>query len=383
MACPFCGEVCHCSYVGPAAATRDAEAHTTIFIDPDALDPSEQQFAASLQDSDTSPELPTAAEPAVDAADWNLVGATARPAGDHALRARLLETSYPDPAPLWREEISSRLETFRARRRRSPRERSLSLDFGQPADPPAPRTRLYAALTRPSPWTKPLPLDEFPEEHAVMPDSESAATLFPAAPQVEESNIIEFPKPPIVMPPTIEELAEPIIDKPRILDAPEQVETSAPLGDISLPADENAATEPDVPLQVASMSLRLFAAIVDDALVLTATAIFLLIVMRSPVQMPTGKFGLALTLALPALFWAVYQYIFLVHGGATAGMKLAHLRIVTFDGASVSRPLRRWRALATVLSGISLGLGLLWALVDEDTLCWHDRITRTYVTAGQ
>jgi hypothetical protein len=32
-----------------------------------------------------------------------------------------------------------------------------------------------------------------------------------------------------------------------------------------------------------------------------------------------------------------------------------------------------------LLSFMPLGLGLAWALADEDVLCWHDRITRTYL----
>ena len=32
------------------------------------------------------------------------------------------------------------------------------------------------------------------------------------------------------------------------------------------------------------------------------------------------------------------------------------------------------------LSALSLGLGFLWCLLDEDMLCWHDRMTRTYLT---
>jgi hypothetical protein len=35
------------------------------------------------------------------------------------------------------------------------------------------------------------------------------------------------------------------------------------------------------------------------------------------------------------------------------------------------------------MSSLSLGLGVVWALLDEDTLCWHDRITRTYITPKQ
>jgi hypothetical protein len=40
---------------------------------------------------------------------------------------------------------------------------------------------------------------------------------------------------------------------------------------------------------------------------------------------------------------------------------------------------RRWRVLASFLSACSLGLGYLWSLLDEDGLCWHDRITHTHI----
>jgi uncharacterized RDD family membrane protein YckC len=33
---------------------------------------------------------------------------------------------------------------------------------------------------------------------------------------------------------------------------------------------------------------------------------------------------------------------------------------------------------ALLLSALPLGLGLLWAVFDEDRLGWHDRISGTY-----
>jgi hypothetical protein len=33
-----------------------------------------------------------------------------------------------------------------------------------------------------------------------------------------------------------------------------------------------------------------------------------------------------------------------------------------------------------IVSLISGGVGFGWALLDPDTLCWHDSISRTYVT---
>jgi hypothetical protein len=41
--------------------------------------------------------------------------------------------------------------------------------------------------------------------------------------------------------------------------------------------------------------------------------------------------------------------------------------------------LRRWRVLASFLSAVSLGMGYVWVFLDEDSLCWHDRITRTHL----
>jgi hypothetical protein len=37
--------------------------------------------------------------------------------------------------------------------------------------------------------------------------------------------------------------------------------------------------------------------------------------------------------------------------------------------------------IASILSAGSLGLGFAWSYLDEDALCWHDRITHTYLAA--
>jgi len=39
------------------------------------------------------------------------------------------------------------------------------------------------------------------------------------------------------------------------------------------------------------------------------------------------------------------------------------------------------RAAGYLLSAGTLFLGFLWALWDEDGLTWHDRLSRTYLTA--
>jgi hypothetical protein len=58
---------------------------------------------------------------------------------------------------------------------------------------------------------------------------------------------------------------------------------------------------------------------------------------------------------------------------------VAGLELLRFDEKRVSRRLRRWRVLASFLSAVSLGMGYVWVFLDEDSLCWHDRITHTYL----
>jgi uncharacterized RDD family membrane protein YckC len=96
--------------------------------------------------------------------------------------------------------------------------------------------------------------------------------------------------------------------------------------------------------------------------------------------MPSGKLVLGMGLMVPCVFWGLYHYLFLVHAAATPGMHMAQLRLASFNGQPTNRRIRRSRALAMLLSCASAGLGLVWAFVDEDTLCWHDKISRTYLT---
>jgi hypothetical protein len=87
---------------------------------------------------------------------------------------------------------------------------------------------------------------------------------------------------------------------------------------------------------------------------------------------------MGLAIGIPFVFWAAYQYLLIVYAANTPGVRVARLELARFDGTSPNRSLRRWRVLAAWLSAVSLGMGYLWVFLDEDGLCWHDRITHTY-----
>jgi uncharacterized RDD family membrane protein YckC len=73
-----------------------------------------------------------------------------------------------------------------------------------------------------------------------------------------------------------------------------------------------------------------------------------------------------------------YVWLFMSYGGGTLGMRYARIAICTFDDDNPTRGMMRRRVAATLLAALPLGLGLLWALFDEDSLGWHDRMSRTY-----
>jgi uncharacterized RDD family membrane protein YckC len=75
-----------------------------------------------------------------------------------------------------------------------------------------------------------------------------------------------------------------------------------------------------------------------------------------------------------------YKLLFCLANGDSPGMRWTRLALVTFDGQRPTRTQRMHRLTSGVLSFCAAGLGFLWALVDEETLTWHDHISRTFPT---
>jgi len=96
-----------------------------------------------------------------------------------------------------------------------------------------------------------------------------------------------------------------------------------------------------------------------------------------------NKLDLLVAGATLALFYAQYFALFTVFGGATPGMMLGGLRVVSFDGGTPTSRQMAWRSFGYLVSAGTCFLGFLWALWDEDQLCWHDRISQTYLTPNE
>jgi uncharacterized RDD family membrane protein YckC len=132
-------------------------------------------------------------------------------------------------------------------------------------------------------------------------------------------------------------------------------------------------------LQGAPLARRILSALIDDLILAAACALFGFIFWKFAAIQPPRFQMLGLAAGLASIFWAAYQYLLMVYAGTTPGLRLARLELTRFDGSPAGRRLRRWRVLASYLSAISLGMGYGWVFLDEDSLCWHDRITHTYL----
>jgi uncharacterized RDD family membrane protein YckC len=200
--------------------------------------------------------------------------------------------------------------------------------------------------------------------------------------------VIAFPR-QVSEAPAVHRLADPIVpEQPRILDVPEELEAypNTPLLDglqFFGSGQQAAAAHADhieLPFQAVSISQRLYAGFIDCAVVAAAAGIFGAVGYKMLPKLAFTKPVILTAAAIPVLLWAIYQYILTVYGGTTAGMRVAGVCLRSFKGTHPSWRHRRSRVIGLYFSTASLLMGLLWALVDVDMLCWHDRISRTYLT---
>jgi uncharacterized RDD family membrane protein YckC len=145
-----------------------------------------------------------------------------------------------------------------------------------------------------------------------------------------------------------------------------------------LPDDEpQQATAPV--LEMASFSRRLLAVVVDGALITSAFLGAAIAAFNRMPQLPPLKvqeLGALIGFVLIAL---VYQMVFSTLADTTPGMKYARVSLCTFNNQSPTRAHRLGRLGALLLSVLPVGLGLAWAIFDENHLCWHDRLSQTYL----
>ncbi len=223
-------------------------------------------------------------------------------------------------------------------------------------------------------------------EPAPEPEPEPYVDTVPRA--RPKRKVIAFPRHLSVAPETTCRLADPVTsESPRILDVPEELEaipTTPFLDGLQLdpfdPVDASRDREHvELPCRAVGLSQRVFAGLIDAAVTGVGAAIFAGVALKILSKPPMMKPLMVGFVAASGLFWGVYQYLFTIYAGKTLGMMAAKVRLRTFSGNTPNLRQRRHRVLGFYLSVLSLGMGLMWVFVDVDSLCWHDRLSQTYL----
>lgn len=321
----------------------------------------------------------------------------------------MYEPSDYDPVhgQSWKSEVVSRVQQHRARRGKGAgTSESLEFDFAAEealtvTDAPVIRHKrhrthfedVYLAdqdisatlepLPQPPkiirfPRTASLPVDDPADDLTVHSIGESIEERSPRIIEVGENEVAENLPEDATAPSSSAHFAQEI--PPAV---PEQMELLPSFEDIQLePSQARPQVDNEVIPRPAGLAQRLVAGVVDLGSVAAAGVLFDSAFVHLAHDNPHSRMALLCGLCVAGLLWMVMQYLFLVHGNGTPGMRFAQLELATFEGKPVNANSRRCRAAASALSAFSVGLGYAWALVDEDRLGWHDRITGTLVRSS-
>jgi uncharacterized RDD family membrane protein YckC len=126
---------------------------------------------------------------------------------------------------------------------------------------------------------------------------------------------------------------------------------------------------------------RRLAAIVYDLLIVAAllmTVTIATILVRGGSAISPGSVWFQLLLLT---IWWLYFAGSWTRGGQTVGMRAWRLVLRPDDAAGIGWARASLRFLAAGLSTAVLGLGFLWCLVDPLGRTWHDRLSRTSLSA--
>ncbi len=167
---------------------------------------------------------------------------------------------------------------------------------------------------------------------------------------------------------------------------------AAPVWTTSIHLDAHTVTEatptPEAPVlasllppQTAPLQLRVMSAMVDGILVAGGSLAFIAAYVKVGGDIPLGAPAALAVLGILTVVHVLYQLLFFTFSDETPGMRYARIGLCTFTDENPTRADMRRRIFAQFVAVCPLGIGLLWILLDDDALGWHDRISRMYQRA--
>jgi uncharacterized RDD family membrane protein YckC len=125
---------------------------------------------------------------------------------------------------------------------------------------------------------------------------------------------------------------------------------------------------------------RAIAAFLDFSMISIALCLLLLPLVFTPAGDLLTMEALPVVITAALLLGFAYKMLWVMLETDSPGMRWSSVRVLNFDGQRPSREQRVARLFAGALSFLAAGLGLVWALADEESLTWHDHISKTFVS---
>jgi uncharacterized RDD family membrane protein YckC len=163
----------------------------------------------------------------------------------------------------------------------------------------------------------------------------------------------------------------------------QSLEFAAPETQPSAPPETAAEPAVQCDAPVASIRARSAAVALDLAFVLLGFGVMLGILRGRAGELPLDRTAALIYGAAFALLLFFYKVLACVRAGHSPGARMMGLRLLHFDGRPADRRQRLLRLASGCLSLLPLGVGFLWALVDEERLTFHDHITQTFTTPAE
>jgi uncharacterized RDD family membrane protein YckC len=130
---------------------------------------------------------------------------------------------------------------------------------------------------------------------------------------------------------------------------------------------------------VAAPVHRAVAGAIDCSLALIGYGMFLTLYFILGGEFAWNRLNMEIFGGALLLIGFTYGLIWTLAGVDTAGMRWTGLRLTTFEGFPPERKQRVLRFVGGCLSLCTV-VGRLWHLADEESLTWHDHISRTFPT---
>lgn len=270
--------------------------------------------------------------------------------------------------PDWRQELNQRIESFRQRRARirgmADSSSNMEFDFDD------------ANARDLSPSTE-SPLDE-PLTHSAGVDIEFDNSTHSGQPAglVDSLELNDHNQPRTVRDPEELEHEEFVPEGARVPRRVEFVLDSAPR------RDEHEPLAVPIELPLPPLRRRFVGGLIDAAVLMLAAGVFALIFSRAGGHLTPTPLNLAVLGFIIATLGISYFGAFTAITSTTPGLLWVGIEVRNMSGSHPTPRQAFWRAFGYLVSASALMLGFVWALVDNEGLTWHDRMSDTFLTAS-